>query len=187
MYPPIAAELVSISAMVGIHRNGRTTAASRRPSGASLDNVRNSNNYDFPADVIVKTIPLPTVGNIGRFSKTDSLYLEGSNSPRKSAICKWQCGAAALEAWPIAQCLSGAQDGEYQTRWRWRMANKPRTQSPCNHEGDFQPFSIWRRMQRRQPPPTSPSTLYGGTVTGEESVSGQQAARSKLSPPWDSG
>lgn len=60
------------------------TRASRPASAATQvaqawDNVRNSDQYNFAADIVIKTIPLPTAGNIGRFSKIDSLYLEGTN------------------------------------------------------------------------------------------------------------
>ena len=50
------------------------------------NNVRNSSQYDFSADIEIKTIPLPTASNIGRFSKTDSLYLEGTNNLDERSI-----------------------------------------------------------------------------------------------------
>ena len=43
------------------------------------NNVQRTDSYTFTASVENKSIPLATVGNIGRFSKTTSLYLEGQN------------------------------------------------------------------------------------------------------------
>ena len=49
-------------------------------------NVRSSTQYAFSADIQIKTIPLPTAGNIGRFSQTDSLYVEGTNNLAQNTI-----------------------------------------------------------------------------------------------------
>ena len=73
-------------------------------------NVRNSTHYNFSADVTLTTIPLPTAGNIGRFSKTDSLYLEGSNNlvDETMQVALWGGGVSVAD------------------RRRWRLAGEQR-------------------------------------------------------------
>ncbi len=80
------------------------------------ENVRNSQRYDFSANVAIKSIPLPTAGNIGRFSKTDSLYLEGSNNLEKSNLqmALWGGGVSVADRANAYQVR--VQDGAYQTR-----------------------------------------------------------------------
>lgn len=79
-------------------------------------NVQNSDRYAFTASVENKTIPLPTVGNIGRFSKTDTLYLEGENNLRDEELLLALWGAASMCwmkvrptncAWPMARLKRG--------------------------------------------------------------------------------
>ncbi|MCB8990047.1 MAG: hypothetical protein H6665_05455 [Ardenticatenaceae bacterium] len=70
-------------------------------------NVQRSDSYAFTAAIENKTIPLATVGNIGRFSKTASLYVEGQNSPRDAEmqLAMWGGLVNALD-----------QDAAYQMR-----------------------------------------------------------------------
>ncbi len=70
--------LLLLALLVYQQRSGPAATAAG-PVEQAWDNVRRSSNYAFDADVVIETIPLPTTGNIGRFSKTDSLFLEGRN------------------------------------------------------------------------------------------------------------
>ena len=56
-----------------------STAAAASEVEKAWQNVYLSTRYTFAADIVIKTIPLPTTGNVGRFSRTNSLYLEGVN------------------------------------------------------------------------------------------------------------
>ena len=69
---------VCLLLLVYQQRSGPAATAAG-PVEQAWGNVRRSSNYAFDADVVIETIPLPTTGNIGRFSKTDSLFLEGRN------------------------------------------------------------------------------------------------------------
>ena len=63
------------------------------------ENVRLSSSYSFAADIVIETIPLPTAGNIGRFSKTDRLYVEGENLLDDSSLqlAIWGGGVSAAD------------------------------------------------------------------------------------------
>ena len=104
-------------------------------------NVRNSTHYNFSADVTMTTIPLPTAGNIGRFSKTDSLYLEGTNNlvDETMQMALWGGGVSVADQANAYQMR--VQDGATQMRvgnGEWQ-ANKGDTLSFAP-EGDFLAF-----------------------------------------------
>jgi hypothetical protein len=80
------------------------------------DNVRRSSNYAFDADVVVETIPLPTAGNIGRFSKTDSLYLEGRNDLQDDTLEMALWGGGVSVANHDTAYQMRVQDGRSQVR-----------------------------------------------------------------------
>ena len=70
----IGVSLLLLALLVYQQRSGPAATAAGRVEQA-WDTVRSSARYDFAADIAIETIPLPTAGNIGRFSKTDSLFL----------------------------------------------------------------------------------------------------------------
>ena len=117
----------------------RLTAAAR--VAQVWENVRNSTQYAFSADVTVKTIPLPTAGNIGRFSKTDSLYLEGTNNLRDKnmQMALWGGGVSVADRANAYQVR--VQNGVVQTRvgdGAWQSnADNPIAFAP---DGDFLGF-----------------------------------------------
>ena len=80
------------------------------------ENVRFSANYAFAADVVIETIPLPTAGNIGRFSKSESLYLEGSNNREDKTLemALWGGGISVTDRQNAYQVR--AEDGRIETR-----------------------------------------------------------------------
>ncbi len=90
-------------------------------------NVQNSDRYAFTASVENKTIPLPTVGNIGRFSKTDTLYLEGENNLRDEELllALWGGGVNVLDQSSAYQLRLA--DGKVETRIgdeEWQAGNE---------------------------------------------------------------
>ncbi|NUM43532.1 MAG: hypothetical protein HUU38_02415 [Anaerolineales bacterium] len=79
-------------------------------------NVQRSDSYAFTASVENKSIPLATIGNIGRFSKTTSLYLEGQNNLRDDELqlAIWGGGVNVLDQSSAYQMH--LSDGRVQTR-----------------------------------------------------------------------
>ena len=80
------------------------------------NNVHLSDQYAFAADVVIKTIPLPTAGNIGRFSKTDSLYLEGTNDLKGKGLEMALWGGGVSVANRDAAYQVRVRDGRTETR-----------------------------------------------------------------------
>ena len=87
-------------------------------------NVHLSDQYAFAADIVIKTIPLPTAGKIGRFSKTDSLYLEGTNDLKGQGLemALWGGGVSVAnrdKAYQVrirdGRTETRAGDGEWQS------------------------------------------------------------------------
>ena len=94
---------------------GATATATARLEQA-WENVRFSANYAFAADIVIETIPLPTAGNIGRFSKSESLYLEGSNNLADNTLemALWGGGISVSDRQNAYQVR--AEDGRLETR-----------------------------------------------------------------------
>jgi len=104
-------------------------------------NVRNSTHYNFSADVTMTTIPLASASNIGRFSKTDSLYLEGSNNlvDETMQMALWGGGVSVADRAGAYQIRIA--DGQAQTRvgdGDWQASNE--SAIAFAPEGDFLAF-----------------------------------------------
>ena len=84
----------------------------RKPGATSTSATR----YAFAADVVIKTIPLPTAGKIGRFSKTDSLYLEGTNDLKGQGLEMALWGGGVSVANRDAAYQVRIRDGRTETR-----------------------------------------------------------------------
>ncbi len=115
-------------------------------------NVRNSTAYNFSADVTMTTIPLPTAGNIGRFSKSDSLYLEGSNNlvDETMQLALWGGGVSVADQTGAYQIR--IQDGEAQTRvgdGDWQASSENAV--AFAPEGDFLAFVEMAKQVTRAP------------------------------------
>jgi hypothetical protein len=102
--------------LLAYHQWVMPTASASAQVEDAWNNMRFSNSYAFSADAVVKTIPLPTVGNIGRFSKTDSLYMEGTNHQRDKTLQLALWGGAVSVANPEAAYHIRVQDGQAWTR-----------------------------------------------------------------------
>lgn len=123
---------------------GWTTAVPATAAGQvaqAWQTVQQSDSYAFSARIESKTVPLPTVGNIGRFSKTDTLYLEGHNDLRAEELqlALWGGGVNVLDQQAAYQMHLA--DGRVQTR----VGDEPWQQgSDLNvgfaPEGDFLAF-----------------------------------------------
>jgi hypothetical protein len=89
--------------------------------------VQRTSNYAFAADIVMETIPLPTTGNIGRFSRTESLYAEGQNSPTEERLemALWGGGVNVTDR-DLAYQIR-IEDGKVQTRAgqdEWRATDE---------------------------------------------------------------
>lgn len=110
-----AALLLAAAALV--YQVWSTAPASAAGNVAQVwKNVQRSDSYTFTASVENKSIPLATVGNIGRFSKTTSLYLEGQNDLRGEALqlAIWGGGINVLDQSSAYQMR--LSDGRVETR-----------------------------------------------------------------------
>ncbi|MBI1293407.1 hypothetical protein GC175_00430, partial [bacterium] len=90
-------------------------------------NVQRADEYSFSADIIMETIPLPTAGNIGRFSRTDSLYAEGRNNLREDALQMAMWGGGVNVTNRDAAYQIRIEDGKVQTRagdGAWRTSDE---------------------------------------------------------------
>ncbi|MCA9979414.1 MAG: hypothetical protein KDD89_01215, partial [Anaerolineales bacterium] len=79
-------------------------------------NVQRSESYAFSASIENKTIPLATVSNIGRMSRTSMVYLEGQNDVQDEALqlAMWGGGVNVLDQ--AAAYQMRLRDGLVETR-----------------------------------------------------------------------
>ncbi|MCB0083941.1 MAG: hypothetical protein KDE47_23535, partial [Caldilineaceae bacterium] len=104
-------------------------------------NGRSSTQYAFSADIQIKTIPLPTAGNIGRFSQTDSLYVEGTNNLAQNTIQMALWGGSVSVADRANAYQVRTQHGRTETRigdGEWQTSNESAIAFAT--EGDFLAF-----------------------------------------------
>ncbi len=67
--------------------------------------VRAAGAYQFAADIEQETIPLPTAGNVGRSSKTQRIYVEGTTdlNAKTLQMALWSGGGSVLDPSAAAQ------------------------------------------------------------------------------------
>src|SRR5262245_38481608 len=77
-----------------------TSAATPDPVTAAWERARTAGSYHFTSDVTQVTLPLATLGNVGRTSRTEKLHLEGQNDLRadQMAFTLWSEGGSVLQA-----------------------------------------------------------------------------------------
>jgi len=79
-----------------------TAAATRLttvdPVTAAWQKVQAAGSYHFTSDILQKTIPVASLVNVGRGSRSDALYLEGQNDLRaqRLELTLWSQGGSAL-------------------------------------------------------------------------------------------
>ena len=97
----VAGVVLVISAVVGLALFPQwTQAAAPDPVTAAWQRARAAGNYRFTSDVTQVTLPLATVTNVGRTSRTEELYMEGQNDLRaqQMAFTLWAEGGNTLQA-----------------------------------------------------------------------------------------
>ena len=70
------------------------------PVTAAWQKAKAAGSYHFTSDVLQKTIPVASITNVGRTSRTDALHLEGQNDLRNQALelTLWNQGGSVLNA-----------------------------------------------------------------------------------------
>ncbi|MBI1298362.1 hypothetical protein GC175_25795, partial [bacterium] len=107
--------LILVGALVAQHLPALTPTAAAQVH-RTWTNVQRAGSYAFTADIAMKTIPLATTGNIGRFSHTDNLYAEGKNAPGEDRLemALWG-GSVNVTNRDLAYQIR-IEDGKVQTR-----------------------------------------------------------------------
>ena len=77
-----------------------TQAAAPDPVTAAWQRARAAGNYRFTSDVTQVTLPLATLANVGRTSRSEELYMEGQNDlhAQQMAFTLWTEGGSVLQA-----------------------------------------------------------------------------------------
>ncbi len=78
----------------------RQPAQTTAPVTAAWEKARAAGSYQFTSDVTQVTLPVASLTNIGRTSRTDKLYLEGQNDllDAKMELTLWSEGGSVLQA-----------------------------------------------------------------------------------------
>jgi hypothetical protein len=117
----VGVSLLVLGVLGALHASGTSLGATLAPTAPAQvkqawENVRANASYTFAADVEIETIPLATIGNIGRFSKTDSLYLEGKNDLIDQSLEMAIWGGAVSATSRESAYQMRARNGQIQTR-----------------------------------------------------------------------
>ena len=97
----IALTLLAIGTLLGILlQPDGARAITPDPVTAAWNAVRAAGSYHFTSDVTQVTMPLATLTNVGRASRTEQLYLEGQNdlNAQTMAFTLWSQGGSSLNA-----------------------------------------------------------------------------------------
>ncbi len=108
---------------------------------AAWRNVQIAGRYEFSADVTQKTIPLPSVTNVGRGSSQQRIYMEGSNQIQEETLqlAMWSNGGSVLQ--PDTAYQVEVIDGHTRTK----IGNEPWRDSesvPSSFAPNGNPFSF---------------------------------------------
>jgi hypothetical protein len=97
VFVPLAGVMI-LMAMVLLPR----TAAALQPDPvtAAWEKARAAGSYHFTSDVTQVTLPVATLGNVGRTARTEKFYLEGKNDleAKSLAMTLWSEGGSVLQA-----------------------------------------------------------------------------------------
>ncbi len=82
------------------HAAARLTGAATDPVTAAWQKAKAAGSYHFTSDVLQKTIPVASITNVGRGSRSDALHLEGRNDLRNQTLelTLWNQGGSVLNA-----------------------------------------------------------------------------------------
>ncbi|MEZ4862420.1 MAG: LamG-like jellyroll fold domain-containing protein [Caldilineaceae bacterium] len=77
-----------------------TRLAASDPVTAAWEKAKAAGSYHFTSDVLQETIPVATITNVGRTSRTDALHMEGQNDLRNQMLelTLWNQGGSVLNA-----------------------------------------------------------------------------------------
>ena len=77
-----------------------TNAAAPDPVTAAWERARAAGSYHFTSDVTQVTLPLATITNVGRMSRTEKFYLEGQNDLKSETmeLTLWSEGGSVLNS-----------------------------------------------------------------------------------------
>ncbi len=108
---------------------------------AAWQRVQRGDSYNFSADVRMNYVPLPTQSNIGRFSRSEGVFLEGQNDLHNETLQLALWGGAVSVTDRTAAYEVRVRDGQTETRsaaGEW----EPSEQSSVSFapEGDFLAF-----------------------------------------------
>lgn len=93
--------LCAVGALLGwMAHPSMTNAATVDPVTAAWERARAAGSYHFTSDVTQMTLPLATLTNVGRASRTEKLYLEGQNDLKaeKMELTLWSDEGGVLNA-----------------------------------------------------------------------------------------
>jgi hypothetical protein len=92
--------VLAVVGLAGILLSPRWTQAAADPLTAAWERARAAGSYRFSSDVTEVSLPSATVGNVGRTSRTQQMYLEGQNDLRSKqmAFTLWAEGGSVLQA-----------------------------------------------------------------------------------------
>ncbi|QLQ05248.1 MAG: hypothetical protein HZY76_03470 [Anaerolineae bacterium] len=94
---------------------------------AAWHNVQQVGAYRFTADIAQETIPLPTAGNVGRNSKTQRIYVEGTSDLHAQTLqmTLWSQGGSVLD--PARPPRSKSRTTRPTPGWGMARGRKPTT------------------------------------------------------------
>lgn len=95
-----ALALLAVMMLLTSARPSNVHAVLTDPVTAAWEKARTAGGYHFTSDVTQMTIPLATLTNVGRTSRTEKLYLEGQNDLHTQTLemTLWSDGGSVLQA-----------------------------------------------------------------------------------------
>lgn len=107
---------------------GVTRASTPDPVTAAWEKAKAAGSYAFTSNVHQKTLPVASISNVGRTSRSEDLYLEGQSDLRaaKLELTIWSGGGSVLQAESgVALRSEGARPSPAAVRAsgrRWRIS-----------------------------------------------------------------
>ena len=97
---PWALIVVCVLALTPFVYPAVTTSADQNVLQAAWEKARQAGAYNFSADILQTTTPLPKVTNVGRQSRQDTLRMEGQTDTRARQLnfTLWSQGGSLLDA-----------------------------------------------------------------------------------------
>ncbi|HEX8681814.1 MAG TPA: hypothetical protein VF707_05835, partial [Ardenticatenaceae bacterium] len=92
--------LLAVAAFLLLRHSAILPSQANDEVADAWERARAAGSYEFAADVVQRTIPLPSVTNVGRQSRQDTLRLEGETNLRDETmeLMLWSQGGSILDA-----------------------------------------------------------------------------------------